>query len=61
LTGRAKGVELPPKPIEPVWNESRIRHNDYNDVFAASVYFSQYQDPAEREYDDAMDVYRTSE
>jgi hypothetical protein len=56
LTGRAKDVEMPLKPIRPVWNESRIRHRDYNDVFGSSMFFS-HQDPAEREYEEAMEVY----
>ena len=49
---------MPREPIRPVWNESLIRQHDYNDIFGSSMYFSQNQDPAEREYEEAMDVYR---
>lgn len=61
LIGRAKGVEFPVEPIRPVWNESFYAHrqNDYNDVMQSNMYYSSHQDPAEKEYDEAMSVYRT--
>lgn len=36
-----------------------MRKRDHNDVFGSTMFFS-HQDPAEREYEDAMEVYRES-
>lgn len=36
-----------------------MRMRDHNDVFGSTMFFS-HQDPAEREYEDAMEVYRES-
>lgn len=61
LTGRAKGVEFPVKPIQPRWNESfyAMHEDDYNDILNSGMYYAPHQDPAEKEYEEAMEVYRT--